>query len=105
MPHQLVTAISLETETPPSPHINPPTHQPTTHNTSHPSYSPLRTTTRTPQICTNDNPHFPSLSLFSPLLNLITMSSIVSKLAIKLHAEKKSIVGSLNLRTNFHLSR
>jgi hypothetical protein len=55
----------------------------------------LRTTTRTLKTC-----HF-----FRPSSISSSMSSIVSQLAIKLHAEKKSIVGSINLRTNFHLSR
>jgi hypothetical protein len=103
------------------PHINPPTHQPTNppahQPTSSPAHQPtnpqpttipillyerqpalhklLRTTTRTLKTC-----HF-----FRPSSISSTMSSIVSQLAIKLHAEKKSIVGSINLRTNFHLSR
>jgi hypothetical protein len=90
---------------------NPPTHQ-STNLTAYQPINPqplpsclyerqpaphklLRTTTRTPKTS-----HF-----FRPSSISSTMSSIVSQLAIKLHAQKKSIVGSINLRTNFHLSR
>jgi hypothetical protein len=75
--------ISPESQTPPSTDINlatlPPTstnqptnlpsHQATNPEPLHPSYPPLRTTTRTPQTATNDNHHFPTLAPFSPRLN------------------------------------
>jgi hypothetical protein len=104
--------------------INPPTHQ----FTKLTAYQPINPKPLPPFLSssTNDNPHSPNCYERQPALHKLlrtttrtpktshffrpssissTMSSIVSQLAIKLHADKKSIVGSINLRTNFHLSR